>query len=118
MQGGVWEGERLIPENVYRAMITPTPLNPYFAMQVYVGASYAEWRGAGNPDKDFTKMYHSEPYVDADEMILFDGNGNQVAFMVPSRKLVILRLGHFPPGDMTWDNAYLPNLLARALDGQ
>lgn len=116
MRGGSWEGERLIPGDFYRAMVTPTPLNPYFAMQVYVGAEYAEWRGAGNPDADFTKMYHSEPYVDADEMLLFDGNGNQVAYMVPSRDLVMLRLGHFPPDGMTWDNAYLPNLIARALD--
>jgi CubicO group peptidase (beta-lactamase class C family) len=116
MRGGVWEGERLIPEGFFRAMVTPTPLNPYFAMQIYVGAEYAQWRGAGNADTDFSKMFHSEPYDDADEMILFDGNGNQVAFMVPSRDLVILRLGHFPPGDMTWDNAYLPNLIARALD--
>lgn len=116
MREGIWEGERLIPEDFYRAMITPTPLNPYFGMQVYVGAQYAQWRGAGNPDANFTKMYHSEPYVDASEMILFDGNGSQVAYMVPSRDLVILRLGHFPPDGMTWDNAYLPNLIARAID--
>ena len=116
MQGGVWDGQRLIPRDMHTAMITPTPLNPFFAMQIYVGAQYAEWRGAGNPDQNFTRMYHSEPYVDASEILLFDGNGNQVAFMVPSRRLVILRLGHFPPDDMTWDNAYLPNLIARSLD--
>lgn len=116
MRGGMWEGERLIPEDLYQAMITPTPLNPYFAMQIYVGATYAQWRGAGNPDTNFTRMFHSEPYVDAGEMLLFDGNGNQVAYMVPSRDLVILRLGHFPPREMTWDNAYLPNLIARAMD--
>lgn len=116
MHGGVWEGERLIPEDVYTAMVAPTPLNPYFAMQIYLGAKYAKWRGAGNPDTNFTKMYHSEPYVDASEILLFDGNGNQVAYMVPSWDLVILRLGHFPPDDMVWDNAYLPNLIAEAMD--
>ena len=72
-----------------------------------------EMRGVGNPENDFSAAYHSEPYVD-DDLILFDGNSNQVIYIIPSRNMVILRLGETPPKDQTWDNAYLPNLISSA----
>lgn len=114
MNDGVWDGQRLLPPDFALAMRTPTPQNPFVGMGLYVGATYTPWRGAANPDTDFPVTYHSEPYVDAD-LILFDGNGNQVAYMVPSKNLVILRLGDRPPKQPPWDNAFLPNLISRAL---
>jgi hypothetical protein len=36
--------------------------------------------------------------------------------MIPSRKLAILRMGDAPPKSPEWDNAYLPNLVLRAIE--
>jgi hypothetical protein len=46
---------------------------------------------------------------------MFDGNANQVVYVVPSEQLVILRVGDAPPRmpGAEWDNSYLPNLLIR-----
>jgi hypothetical protein len=61
-------------------------------------------------------VLHSEPYL-ADDLFLFDGNSNQVVFIVPSRRLVILRVGDNPPrvAGTEWDNSALPNLVLRGL---
>jgi catechol 2,3-dioxygenase-like lactoylglutathione lyase family enzyme len=59
---------------------------------------------------------HGEPYMAAD-LYLFDGNMNQVVYVIPSQDLVILRTGGAPPrGDGSeWDNAYLPNTILRGI---
>jgi CubicO group peptidase (beta-lactamase class C family) len=111
---GVWDGQRLLPEGFAEEMRTPTPHNPHTGMGVYVGQPYAEYRGYLNPDNEVGKTYHSEPYVDED-LILFDGNSNQVVYMVPSKELIVLRVGDNPPREARWDNAYLPNTVSRAL---
>jgi CubicO group peptidase (beta-lactamase class C family) len=112
MQDGVWEGERLLPEGYTAEMLTPTAQNPYYGLGVYVAGTYIERRGFANPAIAYGKVLHSEPYVDKD-IFLFDGNGNQVMYMVPSQQMIILRTGGSPPKDAEWDNSFLPNLLIR-----
>jgi CubicO group peptidase (beta-lactamase class C family) len=114
LRDGVWAGERLLPEDYVAAMTTPTAQNPYYGLGVYVAGRYTERRGWGNPDLNLPKVLHSEPYLAAD-LILFDGNMNQVVYMIPSQDMVILRTGRMPPrgDDGEWDNARLPNLLMR-----
>ena len=112
LQDGVIDGERLLPEGFVTEMITPTPQNSHSAMGVYAGQPYKEYRGFLNPDIPFGLSYHSEPYVDED-LVLFDGNSNQVIYIVPSKQLVVLRVGNTPPRDPVWDNAYLANTVSR-----
>jgi CubicO group peptidase (beta-lactamase class C family) len=115
LQDGVWEGQRLLPEGYVAQVRTPTPQNPYAGMGAYIGKPYVERRGAANPQRFPTLgTYHSEPYL-ADDLFLFDGNANQVVYIIPSRQLIVLRLGTPPPKDPGWDNAYLPNLILRAM---
>ena len=84
-------------------------------MGLYVGTHYKKFRGAANPDLDVLNgSFHSEPYVDKD-LLLFDGNGSQVAYIMPSRDIILMRLGSTPPKDFKWDNAFMPNLVARSL---
>ena len=71
--------------------------------------------GAANPDFNFGKTLHSEPYLDQD-LYLFDGNGNQVVYVVPRHRLIALRVGARPPSEQPWDNSMLPNTLLRALE--
>lgn len=110
MQDGVWEGARLLPEGYTKQMRTPTAENPFVGMGVYNGARYAEYRGAQNPDYG-GGTYHSAPYT-ASDIILFDGNGNQVIYMLPSQNLIIARFGSWPDKALGWDNAFLPNLIS------
>ena len=116
LQDGLWDGERLLPEGYVQAVRTPTPQNRHAGMGVYIGQPYVERRGAANPER-FPGLgtYHSEPYL-AEDLFMFDGNSNQVAYIIPSQDLVIMRLGTAPPREPGWDNAYLPNLILRGID--
>jgi len=115
LQNGQWEGKAFLSEAFVTEIKTPTAQNKYTGMGLYVGKDYAEYRGAANPDVKFGKTLHSEPYLDKD-IVLFDGNGHQVAYIMPSRKIVVMRLGKSPGKGNIWDNSYLPNLVARDLD--
>ncbi len=114
LNDGVWQQERLLPEGYVQSMTTATRQNPHAAMGVYVAGDYIKRRGAANPDVGFGKNYHSEPYLDKD-LYLFDGNGSQVSYHIPRHKLIVMRLGDAPAKDFTWDNAFLPNTILRAL---
>ncbi|MYH32708.1 MAG: serine hydrolase [Gammaproteobacteria bacterium] len=116
LRDGVWEGERLLPEGYVREMITPTRENPYFGLSIWVAGRYTERRGFANPDRGMAEILHGEPYLAAD-LYLFDGNANQVIYVVPSQDLVILRTGLAPPRDENteWDNSVLPNIVMRGI---
>jgi CubicO group peptidase (beta-lactamase class C family) len=113
LDDGVWQGKRLLPAGYVAAMTTPTVQNPYYGLGVFVAGTYVERRGSFNP-KTVTNArgtLHSAPYR-ARDLFLFDGNANQVVYIVPSQRLIILRTGGPPPrGGPEWDNAFLPNTL-------
>ncbi len=113
---GVWEGQRLLPKGFVAEMKRPTAANPYYGMGVYVAGRYIERRGWANPALPLPKILHGEPYRAAD-LYLFDGNMNQVAYIIPSQKIVILRTGGTPPrtAGTEWDNSYLPNTIMRGI---
>ena len=116
LNDGIWDGTRLLPAGFVKRITTPNPLNPQSGMGIYIGADYLERRGYANPDKipDKYKILHTEPYL-ADDLVLFDGNRNQVVYIIPSKDLVILRVGGAGLKDPEWDNSYLPNVLLRGL---
>ncbi len=116
MQDGVWEGKRLLPEGYVKAMTTATKENPHAGMGVYIAGKYVRGRGAANPDRQTAKTLHSEPYL-ADDLFLFDGNANQVVYIVPSQQMVVLRTGNNPPKskEREWDNAVLPNTIIKGI---
>ena len=113
---GQWEGKPYLSADFVKKVTTPTAHNKYAGMGIYVGRHYKKYRGAAHPDLDVLNgSLHSEPYVDKD-LMLFDGNGSQVAYIMPSRDIILMRLGSTPPKDFTWDNAFMPNLVARSLE--
>ncbi len=118
MQDGIWEGTRILPEGYVERISSPSPNNKHSGMGIYIGQPYIERRGYANPDSipDNLKVYHSEPYL-ADDLVLFDGNRNQVVYIIPSKELVILRtaLGR-ARSEPEWDNSYLPNTILRGLN--
>ncbi len=118
MQDGVWSGKRLLPVGYVKEMTAGTPQNPYYGLGVYVSGQYVARRGFANParEPEARRVLHSEPYLAAD-LFMFDGNSNQVVYIVPSAQLVILRVGDAPPRNAgeEWDNALLPNTILRGI---
>jgi CubicO group peptidase (beta-lactamase class C family) len=112
MAGGIWNGEALLPEGYTDQMLTGTKENPYYGLGVWVAGEYTPARGFAHPSVPFGKVAHKEPYLDKD-LALFDGNSNQVVYMIPSQNMIVLRTGGDPPKEAPWDNSVLPNLLIR-----
>lgn len=117
LNDGVANGRRLLPPGYVAAMRTGTAQYPYYGLGMYVAGTYRERRSFANPEvtgPGMAGVWHSEPYL-ARDLTLFDGNGNQVAYIVPSEQLVILRVGGAPPRTPEWDNSYLPNTILRGI---
>jgi CubicO group peptidase (beta-lactamase class C family) len=118
LDDGVWHGRRLLPRGYTAQMRQGTPQNPNFGLGIWLGEPYHQRRGFGAPGMPGPQVLHSAPYFDPD-LFLFDGNSNQTVQVSPRHRLIVLRLGPTPPapapGQAEWDNAYLPNLLIRAI---
>lgn len=118
LQDGIWNNKRILPEGYVERISSPSPNNKYTGMGIYLGHPYVERRGYANHETtpDNLKVFHSEPYL-ADDLVLFDGNRNQVVYIIPSKELVILRtaLGRART-EPEWDNTYLPNTILRGMN--
>lgn len=118
LEDGVHRGRRLLPVGFVTEMRRGTKENPYYGLGVYVAGKYIPRRGFANParEPEARRVLHSEPYL-ADDVFLFDGNANQVVYVIPSEDLVILRVGDNPPRatGREWDNAFLPNVILRGI---
>jgi CubicO group peptidase (beta-lactamase class C family) len=105
---------RLLPAGYVREMATGTPQNPYYGLGLWVAGTYTERRGFAHPARPGPKVLHSEPYL-ARDIFMFDGNSNQLVYVIPSERMVILRTGATPPKTPEWDNSKLPNTLIRGI---
>lgn len=103
-------GRRIVPRRWIRAMTVPSPANPQYGYHVWLGRSWTAERRY-SPENPVT-VAHGEPFAAADS-VYFDGFGGQRVYVVPSRKLTIVRLGDVR---MDWDDAVVPNAIVRALD--
>jgi CubicO group peptidase (beta-lactamase class C family) len=80
---GKWNGERLLPENWVRETVIPPAANSF------KNYGYQFWLNGQN-EKDITK----KAYPDVpDDMFYMDGYGGQDVYIIPSKKLVVVRLG-------------------------
>lgn len=113
LEDGEWQGQRLLPQGYVQAMRTGTQQNIHAGLGVWLGSPYAERRGSLNmdglpPELQSSMTFHSEPYK-AEDLFLFDGNGHQVVYIVPSLDLIVMRTGTYPPKGLGWDNAKMIN---------
>jgi len=112
---GIWQGHRLLPDGYIEETKKPTQQNPWSGMGLYLAEPYAKYKGYVNPDiKELLLTLHSEPYISKD-LYLFDGNANQVIYIIPSEELVIMRVGNAPKKETPWDNAFIPNTIVRGI---
>ncbi|HEY6976882.1 MAG TPA: serine hydrolase [Chitinophagaceae bacterium] len=97
---GVWNGERILPEGWVRQTVTPPPVNE---LKNY---GYQFWLNGLVSD---TSSRHILPDAPAD-MFYCDGYAYQFIFIIPSKKLVIVRLGLTL--DRSFDeNAFVKNII-------
>lgn len=83
LNDGVWNGERILPEGWVKYTTTPAPAAP-------IGEYGAQWwLNAGAKDNAAKRAYPDIP-TDA---FLADGFEGQSVFVIPSKKLVVVRLG-------------------------
>jgi CubicO group peptidase (beta-lactamase class C family) len=78
LNDGVWNGERLLPEGFAKFVSTPAPA---WADSSYGGMVWVNGRGTWPVPRD---------------AFAFRGAGGQETYVIPSRQVVVVRLGHFP----------------------
>jgi CubicO group peptidase (beta-lactamase class C family) len=104
LQDGVWNGERILPEGYAKFVSTPAPAWIADRRPIY-GAGF--WiNGAGQ-------------YPVPQDSYYMAGVGGQITMIVPSRDLVVVRLGHYKgaaAGTVAFKNAL--KLLMDAVPGQ
>ena len=115
-QDGKWGGKQLLPESYVTAMKTPTAQNPHYGLGLWLGGNYVERRGFANQNRPGPKVLHAEPYL-SDDVVMFDGNSNQIVYIVPSEHLIVLRTGGAPPRQPEWDNSRLINIILAGIPG-
>jgi CubicO group peptidase (beta-lactamase class C family) len=83
LNDGVWNGERILPEGWVKYSVTPAPA----ATRREYGAQI--WLNQGRPDHPETLEYPGLPT----EAIVFDGFEKNFVVIIPSKALVVVRLG-------------------------
>ncbi|MEM7398505.1 MAG: serine hydrolase, partial [Pseudomonadota bacterium] len=88
LQDGVWDGERLLPDGWVENSVRPTRASPVDQYGAQLWVKLPEWVGPDGPllPKDTYCVLGQDAYY----MIGFHG---QVVTIVPSRELIIVRLG-------------------------
>jgi CubicO group peptidase (beta-lactamase class C family) len=89
LNDGVWNGRRLLPEGWVKYSSTPAPAAP-------IGQYGAQWWLNAGAKNDPAKCYH--PGLPKEEYGA-EGFEGQFVFIIPSKKLVIVRLGISHHGD-------------------
>ena len=116
LNDGVWEGERILPEGWVDYTRTPAPA----AEHKHYGALF--WLNAGA--KEFSHMTRQQkgmqnvpPFPRLPEDAYFAmGHDGQVVAIIPSRQLVVVRLG-LSRSDETWDyESFMADVLAAIKD--
>jgi CubicO group peptidase (beta-lactamase class C family) len=92
LNDGVWNGQRILPEGWVKYTTTPTPKAPLGQYGAQI------WLNAGEPGAPEKRTF---PNIPADTY-WFDGFEGQHVIMIPSRKLVIVRLG-VSQAPQSWD---------------
>jgi CubicO group peptidase (beta-lactamase class C family) len=105
--GGAWDGRRILPEGWVRYVTTPAPAAPD---GVY-GAHW--WLNAGDPADPARRAWPSLPA----DTYAAEGHSGQYVVVVPSAKLVVVRLGLSEPDDGRDGTEELVADLIRALGG-
>lgn len=102
LNNGKVGGRQVVPASWIKTMETPSSTNPNYGM-LWLGKPYTAVRRYAK-DVDYT-VNASEAYA-APDLMFIDGYGGQRIYIVPSKQLVIVRIGLTRKD---WDDSALPN---------
>jgi CubicO group peptidase (beta-lactamase class C family) len=100
MNNGNFAGKQIVPQYWLKKMLIPSETKPIYGYQIWIANS-----------REMPRERISEPFL-VNDMFFLDGKGKQRVYIIPSKKLVIVRVGE---NTDTWDESYLPNTLIRGL---
>ena len=106
---GVVDGRQVIPAEWLALMFAPSPTNPKYGLQTWIGSPHVTERFYNRNTLFGVKQ--AEPFL-ADDVVFFDGGGGQRVYVIPSADLVIVRTGMASPD---WDDGVIPNIVLRDL---
>ncbi|HMB64916.1 MAG TPA: serine hydrolase [Eudoraea sp.] len=94
---GIWNGEQILPMNWIEESVTPSMADEYkqYGFQL--------WLNGLNPNNTEQRQFPDVPK----DMYYIDGYGGQRIFIIPSKKIVVVRLGLYPVDG----NTFLKNVL-------
>jgi CubicO group peptidase (beta-lactamase class C family) len=95
---GVWNGEQLLPENWVKETVQPAPANKQHRY------GYQFWLNGEDENNPGKRKYPDAPA----DMFFADGTGGQNIFIIPSKKLIVVRLGVLRVDE----NKYLKEVIA------
>ena len=96
-------GRQIVPAAWVKAMATPAATNPNFGMQLWLGSPYVAERKYNSSSP--LAMKSARPFA-RDDVVFMDGAIGQRVYVIPSERLVIVRIGK---SSMGWDDSELPN---------
>jgi CubicO group peptidase (beta-lactamase class C family) len=108
MDGGVWQGKRLLSADFVKALHSPSAANANFGFQVALGSAWYDarlHRHRGAPEGSVAPSL-------APDLYFLSGAGGLQLSIIPSEQLLILRVGK---GSPAWRDQVLPNLLYASL---
>jgi len=97
LQDGLWEGQRILPEGWVEYTCSPTSVAPNYGAFFWLNACDGQGR------KVFSESL-------PDDLFMARGYGGQVVAILPSRKLVVVRLGETPEDDWGYER-FMADLL-------
>jgi CubicO group peptidase (beta-lactamase class C family) len=107
---GRFDGQQVLPAAWIKAQTTPSSLNPNYGILTWIGSPWSRYRSYG--PRSPVKVSHAEPYL-APDLVYFDGFGGERVYIVPSRDLVIVRIGE---PSFSFDDSVIPNALIAGLE--
>jgi len=87
LNNGKHNGKQFLPKAYVEAMRTSTAENPHYGLGIWVAEPYTKRRSFSGT-KLGPQVLHSEPYLDPNTY-MFDGNSNQVVWVIPSQQLKV-----------------------------
>ncbi len=106
---GKVEDRPIVSATWVERMLAPSPANANYGWQVWRGSPHAPARRYG---KSISAVVPAAQPFARDDVYYLDGSAGQRVYVVPSERLVIVRIG---APRIDWDDSELPNLVMAGL---
>ena len=103
VNGGEWQGRRILPVEWVARMFSPSAINPYHGYQSFLG-----WSGPGPRRVDPPLVQRNDVPFSEPAWYLSGYGGTTTLWMLPCSGLVVFRWGNDPKA---WEASTIPNLL-------